>query len=239
MEDFPDIPVVDPKTTLEMISASSYSRAQKLLAASIVTQSRIVPFKYPKSTKMLLNLDVSHFLTHKINTKLIGAIGEELASAVSLSTPDIVITAPSSGNFLALATATFLPGIPDVIYAPKGTPHTQNLAYQIKSHSFTFGKRVKLSVAADCLPKNAKVAICDDFLDTGRTTMELMDIVRQAGAQTICAFYVIEKPFNGRQNLISLGVPDEAIISLVKIDALREGKIKLAGFNVWFQLLRQ
>lgn len=239
MEDFPDLPVVPPNKALEIISASVLSRAQKLLSASLVTQAVIVPFRYPKSSKELLNIDVSHFLNHRVNTKLIGAIGEELAAAISLFTPDLVLTAPSSGNFLALAAATFLPGIPDVIYAPKGMPINQNNAYQIRSHSYTHGKQVQLSVATDCLPPGSKVAICDDFLDTGRTTMELMDITTQAMAQTVTAFFVIEKPFNGRQNLISVGIPSEAIISLIRIDSMRPGRIKLSGFDYWFEMTRK
>jgi len=239
MEDYLNLPLLLPPEALALISSSAMSRAQKLLSASLVTQSLITPYRYPKSHKDILNIDVSHFLNHRINTKLIGAIGEELAQEISLFTPDLVFTAPSSGNFLALATATFLPGIPDVIYAPKGIPLSQNTAYQINSHSFRYGKKVKLSVAADCLPTGAKVAICDDFLDTGRTMMELMDIISQAQARTVTAFFVIEKPFNGRSNLVSLGIPNEAIVSLVKIDSLRPRKIKLAGFNYWFELMRK
>lgn len=239
MEDYLSLPVLEPSESLQIISDSPLSRAQKLLSASLVTQSLISPFRYPGNHRDILNIDVSHFLNHRINTKLIGAIGEELAAQVSLFTPDLVFTAPSSGNFLALASATFLPGIPDVIYAPKGTPLTQNTAYQADSHSFRHGKKVQFSVAADCLPPGARVAVCDDFLDTGRTVMELMEIVRIAQAQTICAFFVIEKPFHGRQNLIQLGIPDQAIVSLVKIEAMRPGKIKLAGFDCWFGLKRQ
>jgi xanthine phosphoribosyltransferase len=238
MEDYQNLPIIAPSDALKIISDSPISRAQKLISASLITQARIFPFRYPKMKADILNIDVSHFLNHRVNTKLIGAIGEELAAQVSLFTPDLVFTAPSSGNFLALATATFLPQIPDVIYAPKGTPIGQNTAYQTFSHSQVHGKKVRLSVATDCLPANSKVAICDDFLDTGRTTMELMDIVAQAQARTVTAFFVIEKPFNGRKNLISVGIPDEAIVSLIKIDSLRPGKIKLAGFEYWFELMR-
>jgi xanthine phosphoribosyltransferase len=239
MEDYPDIPVVQPPEALQIISASPLSRAQKLISASLITQAVITTFRYPKSHKDILTIDVSHFLSHRINTKLIGAIGEELAAQISLFTPDLVFTAPSSGNFLALATATFLPGIPDVIYAPKGLPVERHAIYQTKSHSAIHGRQVSLSIAADVIPPSSKIAICDDFLDTGRTVMELMNIASQAQARTVSAFFVIEKPFNGRSNLISMGVPNEAIVSLVKIEAMRPGKIKLAGFDYWFSMMRK
>jgi xanthine phosphoribosyltransferase len=239
MQDYPDLPVCPPSEALQIISSSPLSRAQKLLTASLITQAVITTFRYPKSHKDILTIDVSHFLSHRINTKLMGAIGEELAAQISLFTPDLVFTAPSSGNFLALATATFLPGIPDVIYAPKGLPIGRYAIYQTKSHSAIHGKQVSLSIAADCIPAASKIALCDDFLDTGRTVMELMNIINQAGAQTVSAFFVIEKPFNGRSNLISVGIPNEAIVSLVKIDALRPGRIKLSGFDYWFELMRK
>jgi xanthine phosphoribosyltransferase len=238
MDDFPHLPSLHPREALEHISASPLSRAQKLLCASLVTQGVVIPLKYPSGSE-LLYLDVKHFLNHRINTKLIGAIGEELAADISLFTPDLVFTAPSSGNFLALATATFLPGIPDVIYAPKGLPWNRTDSYVTQSHSYPHRKKVPLSVARDVLPPESKIAICDDFLDTGKTMSELIEIVSQAGARTTCAFFVIEKPFGGRAELVSLGIPDEAIVSLVKIESMRVGKIKLAGFDYWFEMTRR
>jgi xanthine phosphoribosyltransferase len=238
MEDYPSLPVLTPSEALRVISSSPVSRAQKLLAASLVTEARIIPFRYPKSKKEILNIDVSHFLNHRINSKLINAIGEELGGQLSLFTPDLLLTAPSSGNFVALSTAMYLPNIPDVIYAPKGLPFSQNTAYQKKSRSFRHKKQVDVFIAADCVAPNSKVAICDDFLDTGTTVIELMDIMTQASCRTIAAFFVIEKPYIGRQKLIDVGIPSEAIISLIKIDAMRVGKIKIAGFDYWFELLR-
>ncbi|MFC1647004.1 hypothetical protein ACFL1A_01840 [Patescibacteria group bacterium] len=239
MDDYNDIQTLLPPESLQLISSSPISKAQKLLAASLVTQSRIYPFRYPKAKVDFLTIDVSHFLNHRVNTKLMKALGEELALEVSLFTPDLILTAPSSGNFLAFTAASYLPDIPDVIYAPKGMPLGQEGSFQTSSRSFSYGKDVKLSVSADCLKSDSKVAICDDFLDTGRTVMDLVNIVNQAKSQAVCLFFAIEKPFNGRQNLIDIGIPNEAVISLIKIDSLRPGKIKLAGFDYWFELTRK
>lgn len=239
MEDYPLLPILAPSEALRVISSSPTSRAQKLLAASIVTEARIIPFRYPKSKKDILNIDVSHFLNHRVNSKLMNAIGEELGGQLSLFTPDLLLTAPSSGNFVALSTAMYLPNIPDVVYAPKGLPFSQNTAYQKKSHSFRHQKQVDIFISSECVQPNTKVAICDDFLDTGTTVVELMDIMTQASCQTIAAFFVIEKPFIGRQKLIDVGIPTQAIISLIKIDAMRAGKIKIAGYDYWFELLRK
>jgi xanthine phosphoribosyltransferase len=239
MQDFPNIPVIPPQDALKIISASPISKAQKLLTSSIITQARIFPFRYPKTHKDLLTIDVSHFLNHRVNTKLINAIAEEMAAQISLFTPDLILTAPSTGNFLALATAAYLPGIPDVIYTPKGASINQDNAYQTRSHSFVHGKKVKLMISTECLPPLSKVAVCDDFLDTGETIINLIDIITQANARVVTAFFVIEKPFGGRETLTRAGIPPEAVVSLIKIESLRPGKLKLEGFDYWFELIRK
>ena len=166
------------------------------------------------------------------------AIGAELAEKITPCNPDIILTAPSSGNIPAITTALHLNTQPDVVYAPKGVPITMTEVYQAKSRSYTHGKSVDLTVAKDCLLPNQRVAICDDFLDTGKTAEDLLNIVKQAQSVVTCFFFVIEKPFGGRQQLKSLGYSDEQIISLIKIDSLRPGKLKLNGFEAWFSLKR-
>lgn len=238
MKDFPDLSLLSPKEALGAISQSEYSRAQKLLASSLVTQARSFVYHMKETSEDLLILDVTHFLNHRINTKLIAMIGEELASRVSLLQPDIILTAPSSGNIPSIATAIHLDPIPDIIYAPKGQPITIEDAYHAKSRSYTHGKAVDLTVAKDCLPAGSRVLICDDFLDTGRTGLDLVSIVNQAKAQVVGFCFVIEKPFGGRETLKDAGFVDEQIVSLVTIESMRPGKLKLEGFDYWFQLVR-
>lgn len=240
MKDFSNLPLLSPKESLAAISSSNYSRAQKLLASSLVTQSRSFIY-HMKDNGMedLLILDVTHFLNHRINTKLIAMIGEELAQAVSLFQPDVLLTAPSSGNIPSIATALHLDPIPDIIYAPKGQPITIQDAFQAKSRSYTHGKAVDLTVAKDCLPAGSRVLICDDFLDTGKTGLDLLQIVSQANAKAVGFCFVIEKPFGGREKLKEAGYADTQIISLITIESMRPGKLKLEGFDYWFSLIRQ
>lgn len=239
MEDFPELPILSPSQSLEVISSSSLSRAQKLLASSLVSQARSFEYATVDSKHTLLILDVTHFLNHRINTKLIEAIGEELAEAISIFSPSLILTAPSSGNIPAIATALHLPGKPDVIFAPKSMPITMTDVYQAKNRSYTHEKTVDLTVAKDCLPEGATVAICDDFLDTGKTALDLITITDQALARVVTLFFVIEKPFGGRQKLIDAGFSTEQIVSLITIDSLRPGKLKLKGFDSWFELIRK
>lgn len=239
MKDYPDLSIIEPKEALQTISSSPLSRAQKLLSSSLVTQGRSFTYTPKDSQKSFLVLDVTHFLNHRINTKLLMAIGEELALATSILQPDIILTAPSSGNIPAIATAIHLDPTPDVIYAPKGQPITIDVAYHATSRSYTHGKAVDLTVAKDCLPKETHVLICDDFLDTGTTGVDLLHITQQAGAQTVGFCFVIEKPFGGREKLKEAGFADSQIISLLTIDSMRPGKLKLAGFDYWFELVRK
>lgn len=239
MEDFPDLSIIEPKEALQLISSSGLSRAQKLLASSLVTQSRSFTYTPQGNKESFLVLDVTHFLNHRINTKLLMAIGEELAAAASVLTPDIILTAPSSGNIPAIATAIHLDPPPDVIYAPKGIPITMREVYQARSRSYTHGKVVDLTVAKDCLPEGARILICDDFLDTGKTSLDLVTIVQEAQATPVGFCFVIEKPFGGRAAIRDAGFADEQIISLLAIDSMRPGKLKLRGFDAWFSLTRQ
>src|SRR3989344_4814210 len=239
MKDFPNLPLLTPKEALSAISQSEYSRAQKLLASSLVTQARSFVYHMKDTVEDLLILDVTHFLNHRINTKLIAMIGEELASKISLLQPDIILTAPSSGNIPSIATALHLDPIPDIVYAPKGQPITIQDAYQAKSRSYTHGKAVDLTVAKDCLPAGNRVLICDDFLDTGKTGIDLLQIVHQANATAVGFCFVIEKPFGGREKLKEAGFPDEQIVSLVTIESMRPEKLKLEGFDYWFELTRK
>ncbi|HCS78858.1 TPA: hypothetical protein DIV55_03875 [Patescibacteria group bacterium] len=238
MDDFNELPLQTPEVALKTISDSTATKAQKLLAASLVTQSRVFEYQLTDDAQPLLILDVTHFLNHRINSRLMAAIGQELAEKITDCNPDIILTAPSSGNIPAITTALHLETQPDVVYAPKGTPITMAEVYQAKSRSYTHGKSVDLTVAKDCLQPNQRVVICDDFLDTGRTSQDLLNIVKQAESIVTCFFFVIEKPFGGREQLKSLGFSDDQIISLIKIDSLRPGKLKLNGFAAWFELKR-
>ncbi len=231
--------ILSTKESVQLISGSRLSRAQKLLASSLITQARSFKYTFPGKTDSLLILDVIHFLNHKVNTRLIDTIGDELAEAITPFTPDVILTAPSSGNIPAISTALHMENMPDVIYAPKGQPITMQDVYQARSRSYTHGKTVDLTVSKECLLPDQRVAVCDDFLDTGKTGLDLINIINQAQAIPVCFFFVIEKPFAGREKLIAAGIPNEHIISLITITDMQEGAIKISGFAEWFELARK
>lgn len=204
MNEYPRIPIIEPKEALQMISTASQTVAQKLLASSLVTQSR--SFVDDKNFQVL---DVTHFLNARINTKLLQAIGEELALIVSSFEPNIIFT--TSGNISSLSIALNIPQRPDVIYAQDSMHLTEGM----------------------------RVIICDDFLDTGKSTLDLLQKIHDANCVPIGFCYVLEKPFSGRQVLLEAGFTDNQIVSLVTIDSMRPGKLKLNGYDSWFSLLRE
>src|SRR3989344_7910995 len=230
--------ILSSKEAVQFVSGSSLSRAQKLLTSSLITQARSFKYNFPGNTESLLILDVIHFLNHKVNTRLIDAMGEELAAAVEPFSPDVILTASSSGNIPAFSTALYMEDMPDVIYAPKGATITMQEVYRAESRSYTHGKTVDLTVSKECLLPNQRVAVCDDFLDTGKTALDLINIITQADAIPVCFFFVIEKPFSGRDKLIAAGISNDHIISLITISDMLEGVIKIAGFDEWFELAR-
>ncbi len=237
MDDFKNLPLLNSRESLSAISAAKISVAEKLLASSMVTQSRSYIYTMQDTHEELLVLDVTAFLNHRINNLLIQSIGKELAKRISKFDIDLILTAPSSGNIPAIMTAVDLLSAPDIIYAPKGMPITMTQVYQAQSRSYTHGKSVNFTVSRQCLKARSHVAICDDFLDTGKTATDLANIVSQARASVSVLFFVIEKPFGGRTWLQKAGYDDTQIISLIKIDSMRPGRIKLNGFNYWFELL--
>jgi len=239
MRDFARLPTAAANDALRMISDADITLAQKLLSSSLVTQSRSFLYHMKENPQPLLVLDVTHFLNHRINTRLIQAIGEELALRVADLQPDVILTAPSSGNIPAIAIAQNLEHFPDVIYAPKGVPITMTETYQTTSRSYTHGAEVPLVVARDCLSPGTRVLICDDFLDTGKTATDLLDIIRSADAVPVGCAFVIEKPFHGRETIRAAGIDDSHVHSLVSIESMRPGKLKIAGFDYWFSLVRE
>lgn len=239
MKHYSDLPILSPEQSIQAVNSSPLSPAQKLLSILLVTQSRAFHYHMQESVQDLLVLDVTYFLNHRINTQLIDLIGTELAEKVKKFKPELILTAPSSGNIPSIATALHLPYAADVIYAPKGMPITMKDVYQAQSRSYTQGKSVDLTVAKDCLPPKSRVAICDDFLDTGRTGIDLSTIVTQAKAEVVCFEFVIEKPFGGRNQLLNAGFTNDQIISLISIESMQPGQLKINGFDCWFRLIRK
>ncbi|MCQ3929419.1 MAG: xanthine phosphoribosyltransferase [Chloroflexi bacterium] len=170
-------------------------------------------------------LKIDSILNHQLQSELIMACGEELASRFRDAQPTRILTAEVSGIAPALATG-FALKVP-VVYARKTKPVTMfGPIFLETAPSHTKGMEVNLMVAAEFMPQGERVLIIDDFLASGKTLHSLIRIVRAAQSTLVGIGCVVEKEFEGgRAALAKYNVPIETLVNIVSMD---NGKIVLA-----------
>ncbi len=171
-------------------------------------------------------LKVDNFVNHQVDTRLMFAIGRELAQPFADANVTKVLTAEISGIAPALATAYAL-DVP-MIYARKARPITMTgLVYVEIARSRTKGGQdVFLMVESEFISPDDRILIVDDFLASGATIAALVRLVKHAGATPVGIASPIEKGFEGgRKELAGFDIP---IVSLVNIVDMSEGKIVFA-----------
>lgn len=182
------------------------------LVARIVAEATVIDDR-------LLKID--HFLNHRIDSQLMGAMGAELARRLAPFQVDLILTAEASGIAPALAVA-LQSGLP-MVYAKKYSPEVESPALSRLVPSPTKGGAARLVIAQRYLVAGARVALVDDFLANGRTALALAEMVAEAGAQLVVASFLVEKLFQGgRQGLETLGIP---VASLAQVERLAGGKV--------------
>ena len=214
----------------------SLSKAARKLCMRVIELGRIFPLETPKGTVMVL--DVKRFLNHRVDTDLMWLIGENLAKSLKKFSPDLILTAPSSGISPALAVAFNLGRIP-IIYTQKSTPitFTDGPVYHTDSFSYTTNKPESMTASGLCIPEGTVVVGIDDFLDTGHKSSDLKEIADQAGANLVAFGYGIEKSqYMGRKTVMESGLPDSNIFSVLDITALEPGRIQIKGMPHWLSL---
>ncbi len=94
--------------------------------------------------------------------------------------------------------------------------------YLTLAPSHTKGRMVELIISPEYLSHGEKVLIIDDFLASGATILGLVRLAEAAGAAVVGIGALIEKTFEGgREALKALGLPIEALTSIVSMDADR------------------
>ncbi len=170
---------------------------------------------------------VDSFLNHRINVKLLTEIGQAIADAFREDRIDCVLPIAASGIAAALTTAQALGNVP-VVFAKKG--HHVNVGadvYTAEVYSFTHRASSTIRVSRSYLKEGMRVLIVDDFLANGEAIEGLRSILRQAKAEFVGAGICIEKGFQpGGKRLRAEGVK---LVSLVTVEAIRDGKIIMAG----------
>lgn len=111
---------------------------------------------------------VDMFLNHRIETRLLFRMGEELADRFRDLKPDLILTVEASGIALALATARAMNDLP-VVFAKKGATVVQSPdVAEAKVYSFTHKRENVIRVDKKFLPQGSRVLIIDDFLADAR-----------------------------------------------------------------------
>ena len=184
-----------------------------LLREAILTRGRV------DGTLLL----VDDFLNHRVEPKLLDAIGRDLADHFRAIEPEIVLTAEASGLPPAFTTAHHL-GIP-MVYAKKFPKTGNRAAIHREVASPTKGVEYSVEVRPRALGHAARTIIIDDFLSGGRTAEALGEIVEESGGSVLGFGFAIEKSFaGGRSRLERRGWPITALVRVLSLD----GGLRLA-----------
>ena len=168
-------------------------------------------------------LRIDHFLNHRIEPGFIFELAHELARRLSFFQPNIVLTAEASGIAPGLVVAQAL-DVP-LVYAKKYAPEVESPAIARVIPSPTKGGETKLVLSQRYIVPTDRVVIVDDFLSNGRTAVALVEMAREAGAEVLCASFIVEKRFkHGHPAIEALGVP---VCTLAPVEALENGHVRL------------
>lgn len=168
-------------------------------------------------------LKVDSFLNHQIDPMVISEIEKEFYHYFKKSPITKVLTIESSGIAPALLLAQHFK-VP-MLFAKKAQPSTigDHSFYETKVHSYTKKTTSNVIISKEYLDENDKVVIIDDFLANGQAALGLVDLIKQAGAETVGVGICIEKSFQpGRQLLEEEGVD---VFSICRITSLEDGKV--------------
>lgn len=168
-------------------------------------------------------LKVNSFLNHRLDVDFLMEIGKEIANIFANEKIDKILTIETSGIAVAVAAAAQM-HIPVVFAKKHKSANLSHDLYTTVVHSYTHGTDYTVVVSKEFLQNGEKVLIIDDFLANGKALLGLIDILGQAGAQTVGCCCVIEKGFQGGGDALrDKGVRVE---SLAIIDEMSDTTLK-------------
>ena len=141
-------------------------------------------------------IKIDGFLTHRVDTKLLGDIADEFAKYFDIDKVTLVLTAEASGIALATVCAEKY-GVPMLFAKKAKSDNIESGLIQSEIFSYTYKKKVTLLVSQEWLSENDRVLIIDDFMANGYAMGGLVDIVNKAGAQLVGIGVAVEKGFQG------------------------------------------
>ncbi len=168
---------------------------------------------------------VDMFLNHRIDTKLLFAMGEAWAEKFRADKPDLILTVEASGIAMAVAAAHALGDLPVVFAKKSNTAVLGSETVQAGVYSFTHKTQNTIRIERRYLPEGSRVLIIDDFLADGQAVNGMMNLCEQQKATVVGVGIAVEKGFQpGGKLLREAGVHVE---SLAIVDRVENGKIIL------------
>lgn len=168
-------------------------------------------------------LKVDSFLNHQIDPVVLKEIGNEFVEYFKEKEITKVMTIEASGIAPAVLVASRF-DVP-MLFAKKAEPSTLSKEdqYATDIHSYTKNLTSRVLVSKKYLQPEDKVLIIDDFLANGEAALGLIDLVEQAGAETVGVGICVEKSFQpGRQKLEDKGVD---IFSICRVASLENNEV--------------
>ena len=185
----------------------------KALEDKIIKEGKVLPGHI---------LKVGGFLNHQIDVAFLMDMGKEIARLFENQGVNKILTIETSGIPIAFAAASVM-NVPMVFAKKHKSGNVSGGVYCTVVHSYTHGTDYTVIVSDEYLCPEDKVLIIDDFLANGKALIGLMDLVKQAGAETIGAAVAIEKGFqNGGDALRREGIRVE---SLAIIESMTDSEV--------------
>ena len=168
---------------------------------------------------------VDMFLNHRIDTKLLFAMGEAWAKEFRDEKPDLVLTVEASGIAMAVAAAHALGDLPVVFAKKSNTAVLGSETVQAGVYSFTHKTQNTIRIERRYLPEGSRVLIIDDFLADGQAVRGMMSLCEQQKSEVIGVGIAVEKGFQpGGKQLRDEGIH---VKSLAIVDRIEDGNIVL------------
>ncbi len=171
----------------------------------------------------IVKVDMS--LNHRIDTKLLFAMGEAWAEEFRDEKPDLVLTVEASGIAMAVAAAHALGDLPVVFAKKSNTAVLGSETVQAGVYSFTHKTQNTIRIERRYLPEGSRVLIIDDFLADGQAVKGMMSLCEQQKSEVIGVGIAVEKGFQpGGKQLREAGI---RVKSLAIVDRIENGEIVL------------
>lgn len=168
-------------------------------------------------------LKVSSFLNHQLDVDFLMEMGAEISRLFSDAKIDKILTIEASGIAIAVTAAAHM-HVPVVFAKKNKTTNILADVYSSRVESYTHKEVYQVIVSKEHLNKGENILIIDDFLALGNALNGLMDIVGQAGGNTVGIAVAIEKGFQGGgDELRKRGIRLE---SLAIVDSMTDNSVK-------------